>query len=417
MNMRKPLKCTAAVISAVLVCTGSAFITTAETTLSGSEEEALVSSIAETAGQPVSEDEIAEAEWWKAEITDYDSSLSLISYELTPERTQTEDEETEETDEEEDENAEESEDEESEEESADDEEASDESVSEENSDSTSPTPVESQTGGGTVSELPQAQERPSVNAKSGEFAFTTYGWGHGVGMSQNGANFYASYSGWSYQDILYHYYPGTYLMNTGTAGSEQVVVNGASGDTLSMVAGIVYREVGSSMNVEAIKAQAVAVYTYIKYYGDNARDLRCKANPPQNVIDACASVLGEALYYNGDFAMTMFYASSGGASANCYEVFTNDIPYLRSVPSEYDSAYDPHYGSVKYLTSSEVKRLVEARYGITLSSNPANWFQIVEGGGGYVSEVVIDGQKTVRGVDLKNCLGLKSSNYDVTFTS
>lgn len=401
MNMRKPLKCAAAIVSGILAFTAMTGAITAETTLSGSDIETLESVIAETSGEAVAEQESDEAEWWKAEITDYDSSLSLISYELTPEISQTENEETEEdaeTEEVEDEIAQL---------------PADDIIS---STVTAPTPVESQTNGGVLGVIPEAQEKPAVNAQSGEFAFVTYGWGHGVGLSQNGANFYASYGGWSYQDILLHYYPGTYLMNTGTAGSETVSVQGVPGDVLSMVAGITYREVGSSMHVEAIKAQAVAVYTYIKYHGNSAKDLKCKANPPQNVIDACASVLGEALYYDGNFALTMFSASSGGYTASCYEVFTADIPYLRSVPSEFDAAYDPHYGTVKYKSSSEVKRLVEARYGITLSENPANWFQLQTGTSGYVQNVIIDNQITVRGNDLKICLGLKSSKFEISFT-
>lgn len=387
MNMQKPLKCAAAVLSCILVFTSATGMTTAETTLGGSESESSVSVTTEAEINEASETESDEAEWWKAEITDYDSSLSLISYELTPEATQTEDEETEETDEE----------------------AVEETVPKE------PVPVESQTTGGVVGNIPQAKDEPVINAQSGQFAFTTYGWGHGVGMSQNGANFYATYSGWTYQDILFHYYPGTYLMNTGTAETETLTVGGVSGDTLSMVAGIVYREVGSSMSYEAIKAQAVAVYSYIKYNGNNGSDLRCKANPPQNVINACSEVLGQALYYGNSYALTMFSASSGGATANCYDVFTADLPYLRSVPSDYDASLDPHYGTVSYYSSSEVKRLVEARYGITLSENPANWIQPVVGDSGYNSYVVIDGQITVRGYDLKLCLNLKSSKFDVIF--
>jgi len=38
--------------------------------------------------------------------------------------------------------------------------------------------------------------------------FTGHGWGHGVGMSQYGAYGYAQH-GWSAQQILSHYYPGT----------------------------------------------------------------------------------------------------------------------------------------------------------------------------------------------------------------
>lgn len=394
MNMQKPLKCAAAAISAILVYTGASGIVTAETSLGGTETDALAAASSEASEQQIPETESEKTEWWKAEITDYDSSLSLISYEITPEITQTENDETDEAD------------------SKNTVDKTDDSSSQK-----SPTPVESQTTGAAVGEIPPTQAIPEINAQSGEFAFTTYGWGHGVGLSQNGANFYAMYSGWSYQDILFHYYPGTYLMNTGTAETEQVTVNGVSGDVLSIVSGIVYREVGSSMSTEAIKAQAVAVYSYIKYYGDDARDLRCKADPPQNVIDACASVLGEALYYDGSYALTMFSASSGGASANCYDVFSTDIPYLRSVPSDYDASCDPHYGTVKYIASSEVKRLVEARYGVTLSEDPANWFQLIPGDSGYISDVVIDGQITIRGNDLTICLGLKSSKFDVSFTA
>jgi len=42
------------------------------------------------------------------------------------------------------------------------------------------------------------------------FLFTGHGWGHGVGMSQYGAYGYAQH-GWTFQQILAHYYPGTAL--------------------------------------------------------------------------------------------------------------------------------------------------------------------------------------------------------------
>ena len=44
----------------------------------------------------------------------------------------------------------------------------------------------------------------------GQFAFTTKGYGHGVGMSQYGANAMAQ-SGSSFQEILAHYYPNAVL--------------------------------------------------------------------------------------------------------------------------------------------------------------------------------------------------------------
>ena len=44
--------------------------------------------------------------------------------------------------------------------------------------------------------------------KDNEFSIATKGYGHGVGMSQFGAN-QLSQQGKNYKDILLHYYPGT----------------------------------------------------------------------------------------------------------------------------------------------------------------------------------------------------------------
>lgn len=409
MNMQVPLKSASVLMSALLAWTGFNGVSTAETTLEDTEPATYATVNSEK--EKTTETSETVTNGWKAEITDYDSSLSLISYEMTPEATQTENEESE---------AQKA----LAEKAAAPKAANDKTNADSKANTTADNKAKAKApsfvaSSATISTSPAnvqgAANIPQVNPQSGEFAFTTYGWGHGVGMSQNGANFYAMYSGWSYQDILFHYYPDTYLMNTGTAETEQVTVGGVSGDVLSMVSGIVYREVGGSMCEEAIKAQAVAVYTYIKYYGNDSNDLRCKADPPQNVIDACASVLGEALYYNDNFALTMFSASSGGVTANCYDVFSQDIPYLRSVSSDYDSTCDPHYGTVEYIPSSTVKADIESYYGIKLSDDPNNWFQLQPGDSGYISYVVIDGQITVRGNDLKVCLGLKSPKFDVAY--
>lgn len=396
MNMQKPLKCVVAMVSAILALSATTGMITAETTLSGSESG--TAAVSTEASGSDEETKSEKPEWWKAEITDYDSSLSLISYESTPDITKTENDEADEDETISDEPLD----------------SVEETISDTVQESVVPTPVESQTTGGTVTNVPEVEKPAAPAAKSGQFAFTTYGWGHCVGMPQNGANFYATYGGWSYQDILYHYYPGTYLMNTGTAATETVTVSGVTGDVLTIISGVVFNEMGGQMAEEALKAQAVAAYTYLKYYG-NGRDMIYKPNAPQRVKDAVASVLGQALYYDGSFALTVFTASSGGATANCYDVFSNDIPYLRSVTSDYDAAYDPHYGTVTYMSSSEVKRRVEGRFGVSLSSDPSNWFQLVIGDGGFVTNVVIDGQKTVRGYEIKTALGLKSSKFEVSF--
>ncbi len=250
----------------------------------------------------------------------------------------------------------------------------------------------------------------AANVEPGQFAFTTYGYGHGCGLSQNGANFYATYGGYDYQSILFHYYPGTTLVQTNLPAT--ITAGGRTGSVLEIISMLVYNEMGSTMAPEAMKAQAVAAFTYVMNpHGDNS-SLICRDNPPQNVINAVQSVLGQALYYNGDYALTVYGASSGGYTASAADVFGVNYDYLISVPCAYDAQYDPHYGDVVYFSQAEIRSRLQSAYGIVLSDNPAAWMTLEVGDGGYIRHVNIDGQKTVSGESLRSVLGLKSGRYN-----
>lgn len=374
------MRAAAAIAGAVIAFTGSgstviaADTTTAETTSASTETTATAETTSEAVDQS---NEEQEPEWYKATLDDYDDSLSLISYEASPE--------------------------------------SGKSGSKKKSKKL--TPVDLNVTGGYVGDIPWFESEPEIEATPGKFAIVTYGWGHGVGMSQNGANFYATYSGWTYQDILFHYYPDTYLMDTCVDEEDEITVNGVKGDVLSMVSQIVFNEVGGTMSYEAIKAQAVAVYTYCMYHNGDSADLRCKPHPPQVVVDAVSEVLGQALFYDDDYALTMFSASSGGITANCSEVFWANLPYLRSVSSDYDACYDPHYGTVTYIDDFQLRNMIEKAYNIRLSDEPAAWIQPeYSDETGYVTYVNIDDKLTVKGYEFKLALNLKSSKFNVFYT-
>lgn len=65
--------------------------------------------------------------------------------------------------------------------------------------------------GSLVAAGPATAARYVAPAGSGAlFLFSGHGWGHGVGMSQYGAYGYAE-NGWTYDQILAHYFPGTTL--------------------------------------------------------------------------------------------------------------------------------------------------------------------------------------------------------------
>lgn len=388
MELKQNFRRTAALLTGIMVlCSAGTVYAEDGTSTTAPTAETATTTTAEDTTQPTTapaepEKEEEEPEWYKAELTQYDDSLSLISYATPPE---------------------------------------DEGKPKESKKKTekdvAPTPVENIATGGFIGEIPGIQEEPYIDAQPGQFAVVSYGWGHCVGMSQNGANFYADYAGWNYQDILFHYYPGTYLMNTGLAEDEDITINGVTDKVMTLLPQVVFNEVGGSMNYEAIKAQAVAAYTYCKYNGNNGSDLRCKANPPQVVIDACQEVLGEALFYDDDYALTMFTASSGGITANCYEVFWADIPYLRSVSSDYDAALDPHYGTVTYYSDDQIRSMIERNYNVKLGDDPGKWIQPnYSEETGYVTLVNIDDQLIVRGYEFKLAMGLKSSKFNIYYT-
>lgn len=266
----------------------------------------------------------------------------------------------------------------------------------------------------TTEAEPAVTETRPVVAEPDSIVFYTYGYGHGVGMSQNGANFYAKYDGWTYDQILSLYYPGTMLVQTGVSEYETMTVGGKTDTVLSILSQIVNNEMGDSFSTEALKAQAVAAYTYYLYNGYGA-GMICKPDPSDRIVEAVRSVLGVVVYYENEPALTSFYASSGGTTAACRDIFYQDLPYLPSVTVRHDESSDPHYYSSKIYSSSELKSKLESLYHVTLEGNPYDWIQLEYGDGGYVAYAVIGGQVRVKGNDLRSVLGLKSPKFEIEY--
>ncbi len=397
MNEKIPLKSIALGIAMVIV-SGTIFssVNTVEVTQALDEPQLNQTSAYEETYETTSDDYIEEdyevTTWWKAVLSDYDEALSPSA--LTEEETSL----AEETSESQTENT-------------------DISISETQTQTQETTTTSAQADNQPANTIavPQQVEHDYEQIKSNSFCFKTYGYGHGVGMSQNGANYYATYAGYDYKQILAHYYPGTYLSNTGTAYSEYLTVRGVTGTALNIVSMVCYAEVGTTMNPEAIKAQAVAAYTNIKYCGGNTNGMAIKSNPPAELVEIVRSVLGTAVYYDGEFALTSFYASSAGYTASSKDVFSMDLPYLKSVVSEYDSICDPHYGEITQMDRETVRNKLQNYLGITLSNNYSNWFVITRGDGGIAASITVDGQVTVKGYELVYALGLKSPFVEISY--
>lgn len=188
-----------------------------------------------------------------------------------------------------------------------------------------------------------------------------------------------------------------------------------------LICWIVNNEISESFSDEAIKAQAVAAYSYVKYHNVNGLTptVLVKKNPSKRIMSMVSSVWGVCCYYNGKVAQTVYMASSSGYTADAKNVWGGYVPYLVSVRCPLDAEYDPNYGSTMTVSESRMRSNLESSLGITLSNDPYNWLTITGYvDGNYVSEINVDGQKTISGRKLReNVLGykLKSAAFDVYF--
>lgn len=124
---------------------------------------------------------------------------------------------------------------------------------------------------------------------------------------------------------------------------DQVTGTYKTGSARDIIAGAVVGEIWNEFPDEAVKAQAVAEYTYIKK--QNEMGLRPTVSLKTDIYDRIYKlvdeVLGEAIYYNGEMIQSVFYASSCGYTNSAENVWNVYYPYLVSVDCPLDKTTDP----------------------------------------------------------------------------
>ncbi|MCR5122481.1 MAG: SpoIID/LytB domain-containing protein [Ruminococcus sp.] len=173
---------------------------------------------------------------------------------------------------------------------------------------------------------------------------------------------------------------------------------------------MVYNEIGSDWDDEAIKAQTVAAYSYLRFckgIGFTAQ-IGMKAGYPERLENLVSSVEGQAVFYNGEIINAVYSASTAGFSVESERIWDMEYPYLRCVVSEYDCE-DPYYGLETVLNKYDVKAALENVCGITLSDNAENWFRMEDiYSGRYVGYINVDGQKRITCRTLQDTFDLQS---------
>lgn len=212
---------------------------------------------------------------------------------------------------------------------------------------------------------------------------------------------------------VYDQVTGTYY----TAGAREIIARAVVG------------EIWNEFPNEAVKAQAVAEYTYIKKNNEMgvSPTTALKTDVYDRIYKLVDEVLGEAIYYNGEMIQSVFFASSCGYTNSAENVWGVDYPYLRSVDCSLDKTTDPNWGSTDSYSSDYIKNAVQNTLGIALTGDPSKWFKINSRldnrEHGWVTSISVGGMtkangKTIDGRTIREkVLGysLKSAAFDLKY--
>ena len=208
------------------------------------------------------------------------------------------------------------------------------------------------------------------------------------------------------------------------------------------VVGAVAAEMPATYHSQALRAQAVACYTYALRARQNDSDesldgahISDSSDKHQGYIDksarkekwgdkyetyekkieeAVTEVLGKKLMFDGELITAAFHAISAGRTFSSEEVWGHEVDYLQSVTSAGDKL-SPDYSRTVVLTQEQFKKAVKGLDGVKLGDNPEDWTaNIKKTDSGYVETVEIGGT-TFTGVQVREALELRSAAFEIEY--
>lgn len=207
--------------------------------------------------------------------------------------------------------------------------------------------------------------------------------------------------------------------------------------------GAVATEMPVTFEPEALKAQAVASYTYFcnlkeknnqnkslnlkgadfevdsskwKYYVSK-KDMQDKWGKNfdfyyDKLNQAIAPVLGQSLKQDGKYIQSLYHSISSGNTENIEDVFGGKCTYLKSVPSVGD-LLAPGYLSTKEISFEEFKSLAKNKWpDIYFEKDEKELIKIIkQTKTGMVLQAKI-GSKNVTGREIRDLFSLRSANFE-----
>ena len=208
---------------------------------------------------------------------------------------------------------------------------------------------------------------------------------------------------------------------------------------------IVSIEMPANFEIEALKAQAVASYTYFCRIRNSKSEKKNKENEYDFTIDsqrcnnymsiekmkdkwgqkfdscykkikdAVDSVYGEVIEDDGELILAAYHAISSGKTEKSADVFGGDLKYLTNVESPGDKLVSGYKSEVG-IDVEKFKQIISEKFNdCKFVGNPSDWIgNVSRTEGGMVKEINIC-SKNFKGIEIRKLFSLRSSDFELTF--
>ena len=206
-------------------------------------------------------------------------------------------------------------------------------------------------------------------------------------------------------------------------------------DTFDYLVGAVAAEMPASYEIEALKAQAVACYSYILWMKENSDNAEYDiTNSPAThqgylteeemkekwgakyesykgkIEEAVSAVSGQYMTYEGDVILALFHAISPGKTQNSEEVWESPLPYIKSKSAPGDSL-SPDFDSTITVTCQKIREIFSVEPHIK-DSEIIDIFSLSDSS--YIKEIPL-GENVVTAGDVASKLSLRSPYFTAEY--
>ncbi len=196
-------------------------------------------------------------------------------------------------------------------------------------------------------------------------------------------------------------------------------------DLEEYLVGVVAAEMPASFNIEALKAQSVVARTYTLKLLESNREITddvktqvYKSNNElqnmwgsnynnyyQKVKNAVEQTKGLVIKYNGSLIDAVYHSTSNGYTEDAINVWGNNIPYLKTVTSPWDTS------STSYLRNTNIGFDVISN-ALKINFDSSSTIDVISRDDSNKILKVRFNDKEYSGVEIRNLLGLRSTDFD-----